>query len=788
MKELNIQELTTALKTWFLPGEVFEVRVLEALTKRWNTREHTEAGYFDYEHIDAVAEGLQNMLSYKGVYVSLNPLNPAVLGRAKYVFKSDKLIGAKDEEVLCRRWLPIDCDAKRVSGVSSSDEEHEKAIAKAKEIREGMRSLGWPEPIVLDSGNGAQLLYKIDLPAADDGLVKRVLEALLPCSDEAVDIDQTVFNPARIWRLPGAWNCKGDECPEQTRVHRQSRILELPEQLKCVSREQLEAVAGTPALVATHEPISTGSFDIHSFVARHFPEAKAQAYNGGTKWVLDVCPFNADHNDRSAVITQGADGKIGFKCHHNGCVGKNWHDLRALLEPKYEPVETPVQFDITQLSARAKTAPETTSAPVQSAPSVQPPITRVEVPEWQKVTSQDIEEKVLKGTILGRIMEILSRATKPALPIEFTLPKALVLLGAALTQRVEHPVSPDDQGILLSRFFVDTAGGQACNMYCMLAAPSGTGKDIGGLDEKVAAKCGWYLGSAGSSEGLADRYILKGNGILKISEMQPYLDVKKWQHGAAVFLTEGFSKGFFVQCLSTRSKETKERSTLYCYPNILANIQPATFEKIVNQIDIDNGFLGRFLYIKAPPFRCHPGRFDTREAIKELQTLLEFFSMKEGKMTPPEDYSEALQEQMSEGEPEFMQSHIARLCNEYYPRLAVMLSVTDNAVTQGTEVVMTDEVWEKARLLVYWFYTNALKLFSRINEDDEKTLRREKLINRVLALAKRLDKGSGFTKRDVSLNGVYNTVAQERSLALEELVDRGELIKEGLVYHVVNVG
>ncbi len=355
MKELNTQELTTALRTWFQPGEVFEVRVLEALTKRWNTREHTEAGYFDIEHLDELNAALCTLLSYKGVYVSLNPLNPAVLGRAKYVFKSDKLIGAKDEEVLCRRWLPIDCDAKRVSGVSSSDEEHTKALEKAQEIREGMCSLGWPAPIVLDSGNGAQLLYRINLPAADDGLVKRVLEALLPCSDEAVDIDQTVFNPARIWRLPGAWNCKGDECPEQTRIHRQSRILELPEQLECVSREQLEALAVEPAQTTTDTIGDAGSFNIHNFVARHFPEAKAQAYNGGTKWVLDVCPFNADHNDRSAVITRGTDGKIGFKCHHNGCVGKNWHDLRALLEPKYEPVESPVQFDITRLSARAKT-------------------------------------------------------------------------------------------------------------------------------------------------------------------------------------------------------------------------------------------------------------------------------------------------------------------------------------------------------------------------------------------------------------------------------------------------
>ena len=168
---IDFEQMTRALRAWFQPGEVFEIRVLEALTKQWNSRAHTEAGYFDYEHIEEIPRQLDNLLAYKGIYVTVNPLNPAVLGRAANRFKRDKLIGAKDEEVARRRWLLIDCDAKRVSGVPSSEEEHAHALAKAEEIRAGLASMGWPEPICLDSGNGAQLMFRVDLPAQDEAPV-----------------------------------------------------------------------------------------------------------------------------------------------------------------------------------------------------------------------------------------------------------------------------------------------------------------------------------------------------------------------------------------------------------------------------------------------------------------------------------------------------------------------------------------------------------------------------------------------------------------------------------------
>src|SRR5262249_11210167 len=132
-----------------------------------------------------------------------------------------------DNNILCRRWLPIDADPRRPSGISSTDAEKAKALEVVLAIRYYLNGLGWPAPILADSGNGYHLLYRLDLPVNDGGLVERTLKALAVRFDtDAVALDQKVFNPARIWKLYGTTSCKGDSTSD--RPHRQSRIVEVP--------------------------------------------------------------------------------------------------------------------------------------------------------------------------------------------------------------------------------------------------------------------------------------------------------------------------------------------------------------------------------------------------------------------------------------------------------------------------------------------------------------------------------------------------------------------------------
>ena len=117
----------------------------------------------------------------------------------------------------------IRCDP---AGYRVPDEEHGLALAKADEIARWIAGLGFPDPIRADSGNGAHLLYRIDLPndEAATALVKACLTTLDTLfSDERVSVDTANFNAARIWKLYGTVSRKGDNTPE--RPYRRSRIL-----------------------------------------------------------------------------------------------------------------------------------------------------------------------------------------------------------------------------------------------------------------------------------------------------------------------------------------------------------------------------------------------------------------------------------------------------------------------------------------------------------------------------------------------------------------------------------
>jgi len=219
--------IITALQTLFAPGDVFEIRILDAVLPG-SSWQHTQSGYFDYEHIELIPNLLANFKGYGGVYATLNPVNPDLLARANNRFKKAKSRETTgDKDILRRRWMLIDVDPVRPAGISATEAERNLSFEKAMEISEGLSSMGFASPMCVNSGNGTQLLYRVDLSAEDDGLVQRCLQALSPCSSEEVQVDLSVHNAARICRLPGTWNRKGDSTKE--RPHRVAEILELPD-------------------------------------------------------------------------------------------------------------------------------------------------------------------------------------------------------------------------------------------------------------------------------------------------------------------------------------------------------------------------------------------------------------------------------------------------------------------------------------------------------------------------------------------------------------------------------
>jgi hypothetical protein len=220
----DIAEIKRALSIFFSPGDTIELRALKVSGK------NTHAGYFrDLERLATEAAKLSGHA--QGVYVVLNTINPALFARAasRIVIGPETL--TQDKDVLRRRWLPIDVDAKRPAGISSSEDEHRHAIETAYAIREHLAGFGFllSDIILGDSGNGGHVLAKIDLAndAASEIKVKACIAAVaLKFNSETISIDQTVYNAARIWKLPGTMARKGDNIPE--RPHRLARLLEVP--------------------------------------------------------------------------------------------------------------------------------------------------------------------------------------------------------------------------------------------------------------------------------------------------------------------------------------------------------------------------------------------------------------------------------------------------------------------------------------------------------------------------------------------------------------------------------
>jgi hypothetical protein len=274
-----------------------------------------------------------------GVYMTLNPVAPALLARsanrARFVKQGD---ATSDREILRRRWLPIDCDPERPTGISATPEERERALERGRQIARFLREKGWQLPLVGDSGNGAHLLYRVDLPADDGGLVKSCLEALaLRFGGDGVKVDTSNSNPARIWKLYGTVARKGDSTPD--RPHRLASLTYEPPSFEVVSRELLQELAATapkPETVVLRgiSKRSGSGFSLDEWITEHHLDVRGPyPWQGGRKWIFNVCPWIAEHTNDSAFLVQSVDGAIAAGCHHDSCQGRVWRELRELYEP-----------------------------------------------------------------------------------------------------------------------------------------------------------------------------------------------------------------------------------------------------------------------------------------------------------------------------------------------------------------------------------------------------------------------------------------------------------------------
>jgi len=192
-----VAEVRRAVPTLLQPGAVAELYLPD------QSGAGLRAGLYDDAHV-LVHDATEWSGRLPAVFVSLNPLAPSatVTNRLHELIRPVR--DCRRAEVVRRRWFPIDIDPRRPPNCSSTEQEHAAAFATANRIREWLAGLGWPEPLIADSGNGAHLLYRVNLPhdAASTRLIELGLAALaLRFSDQRVEVDASVGDGTRLWKL-----------------------------------------------------------------------------------------------------------------------------------------------------------------------------------------------------------------------------------------------------------------------------------------------------------------------------------------------------------------------------------------------------------------------------------------------------------------------------------------------------------------------------------------------------------------------------------------------------------
>lgn len=361
---IDAGEIKRAVSALIAPGAVFEVRIPKGSTVT-DRKSAVYSGYFEADDagISKLIAGLRQLAAFESVYITAQVVDPQLLGRAdSRIKKSEGGDTTSDCNILSYRNLLIDCDPVRPGKLSSQGKAHQAAIDRAYAIRDYLSGTGFPSPIVGDSGNGAHLIYRIDLPNDEDinraetGLFHRFLKSLdAQFSDSQVAVDLKMFNPSRIWKLYGTRACKGDHCPKIDAPWRMSAILELPEDIEEVPRFLLERIA-SPVEVAPaknvkksvsssvvntgHIPSLQSNIDyMERFIGKYNIQVKSSgSYRHGFRWVLDHCAFNEDHRASDACLYAYPDG-FGYACSHNSCSKNHWQEFKRIFEPTQQSAQ-----------------------------------------------------------------------------------------------------------------------------------------------------------------------------------------------------------------------------------------------------------------------------------------------------------------------------------------------------------------------------------------------------------------------------------------------------------------
>ena len=303
----------------------------------------TISGYYEASEFDKLVADIQdyeNDPRTKGIYTTLHAVHPDCLFRSQNRLR-DGSTGdlTSDHHITHFLAFPVDIDAKRIAGISASESELEDAGAAAGKIADVLEALDIPFLKAL-SGNGYHIVVLLEQFENTPENADR-FKTLGDRMAEHFGTDTSIYNPSRIWKLYGTTTRKGDNTKE--RPHRKAHIW-LTDNIQQIAFDDLKAKLDShlPAPERKPEPkkqssrrsssqpdISLAEWLREHNVAHQEPKRLS---NGSIRYQMD-CPFNPDHKAPDAAVIDTGHG-WAFKCLHNSCEHRDWHDFKAKVAPE----------------------------------------------------------------------------------------------------------------------------------------------------------------------------------------------------------------------------------------------------------------------------------------------------------------------------------------------------------------------------------------------------------------------------------------------------------------------
>jgi hypothetical protein len=744
VKQTQRQLIEAGIAALVAPGQVVEVRIPNA------GKDRTVSGYYDDPN--KLADCIQQWSGKPGVdavYYTLNPVAPALLARAANRAKTRAQHTTTDKDVVRRAWLLIDVDPVRPAGISSSEPEKVLAHSMARAVCDYLESVGWPAPLVADSGNGYHLLYRIDLPNEEKStaLLRSCLEALAARFDsESVKIDTSVYNASRIVKAYGSLAAKGDSTTE--RPHRMSRIL-LVGSPQVVPKEQLEALAGAApshsaiaqSEVRASSELMTGGLippeKVEQFLQFHgVAHLPRTAWKDGFRWVLDECPFNPDHK-RSAAVFLRSDGTRGFHCLHDSCNAKHWPEFREELERRSGGREFRLDGAFEEAGTVEQECPNYGLAPDDSlAAQNHPPL-----PETKEIPFEPFG-------LLGEVACCMSNSV----PVEYLFADLITAFGCACK----------------GHLYMDTGEEPAAaRLYTVIVDDSSKGKSRSGrivirffkdiLNRPLSIGDFFVIDGAGSDRYLFRKLEEQRDVMMRLDELDGFMSKSRIEGSSLLqAVTTLFSETEFHSGTKTDEIDINEGRL-----SLRAGCTSQTFDTVASGAAMRLGFLNRLWIIKAGPFPLL-GTRDEEKLNRLRERVLDVIPSKETTIPFTPDAAEIFESWRSS----LPLSEATRRLDEIAYRIIPILAVTSYRAVADRELV------EYVIRLMLRQYEHRLTVFPV--EGKNQTAMMENKIRRVMSRYGRLSLPELRNKTRATDEGEFCF-----SNALKNVISTGEVCLEG---------